>query len=165
VVVNKNSLEKGGPRRDVLHSICSSLISSFDLSIFSSYISSSISINPSHHHHPSRQTSQYNPHPSSPNRTTLMQWMFQERQKKQLRYRNKNKCRSSSSRKAPRHPSYCQISNASSFAWTLFSTSGSGAGSTFTGCARGQSGHLSCWHRMHSWGSEPACAFPSSESG
>jgi hypothetical protein len=42
---------------------------------------------------------------------------------------------------------------AASFASTLFTTSGSGCGSTFCGCARRHSAHLGCPHRVQSKGS------------
>jgi hypothetical protein len=59
----------------------------------------------------------------------------------------------------------CHTFNAASLAFTLANTSGSGAGSTLDGAARGQDTHFGCWHRTHSLGGALAAAFPSSESG
>jgi hypothetical protein len=59
----------------------------------------------------------------------------------------------------------CHTFNAASFAFTLANTSGSGAGSTFAGPARGQDSHFGCLQRTHSGGAAPAADFPSSESG
>ena len=59
----------------------------------------------------------------------------------------------------------CQTFNAASLACTLFITSGSGAGSTLAGAARGQDSHFGCWQRTHSGGAASAAALPSSESG
>lgn len=58
-----------------------------------------------------------------------------------------------------------QTFNAASLACTLFITSGSGAGSTLAGAARGQDSHFGCWQRTHSGRAASAAALPSSESG
>jgi hypothetical protein len=56
----------------------------------------------------------------------------------------------SSLEEAGGHVSVQETLNAASFASTLLTTSGSGSGSTFIGCARGQLSHLGCPQREHS---------------